>query len=193
VIRNGCLTPSAALGEIDRRRVNAEDAEAGSFGRGGRPEGTYMAARGTPAEPQNLEPIRTKLREAGLRSTPARMAVYRELSAASRPMTHAEVTDKLAGWGFDKATVFRNLTDLVEADLVSRTELGDHVWRFEIRDPNHPGGDQHPHFVCIECGSVQCLGDIDILAASRKRSKEIGRITEILIKGHCATCDAARA
>ncbi len=147
-----------------------------------------MAGRSTAQDNRSMEEVRTLLRDAGLRSTPARMAVYRELKGASRPMTHAEVTDNLAGWGFDKATVFRNLSDLVEAELVSRTELGDHVWRFEIRDPNHPGGDQHPHFVCVDCGDVQCLGDIDILAASKKRSKSIGRITEILIKGHCTNC-----
>jgi len=156
-------------------------------------ERDHMAGQPSAAETKTLDEVRTLLRDAGLRSTPARIAVYRELKQSRRPMTHAEVTDKLAGWGFDKATVFRNLSDLVEAELVSRTELGDHVWRFELRDPNHPGGEQHPHFVCVECGTVQCLGDIDILAASKKRSKSIGRITEILIKGHCTECDAGKA
>ena len=90
--------------------------------------------------------------------------------------------------GFDKATVFRNLTDLTEAGLVSRTELGDHVWRFEIRDPSAPHDEHHPHFVCVDCGSVTCLGDMEFTSASRKRSSEIGRITEILIKGYCSMC-----
>jgi Fur family transcriptional regulator, ferric uptake regulator len=137
-----------------------------------------------------VEEIRALLRSAGLRSTPARIRVFHLLRHAGAPLTHAEIADQLMPLGFDKATVFRNLTDMTEAELLSRTELGDHVWRFEIRDPDDPHAGQHPHFVCVECGSVTCLGDMEFTAASRRRSKQIGRITEILIKGHCATCEA---
>ncbi|SFH53829.1 Fur family transcriptional regulator [Planctomicrobium piriforme] len=136
-----------------------------------------------------IQQVRDILRAAGLRSTPARIAVLQELRATTSPLTHAELADKLVPFGFDKTTVFRNLTDLAEADIVRRTELGDHVWRFEFRDAAaHDDG--HPHFVCVECGSVTCLGDLEFTAASRKRSGEVGRITEILLKGHCSTCEA---
>jgi Fur family transcriptional regulator, ferric uptake regulator len=136
-----------------------------------------------------VEEIRALLRKAGLRSTPARIRVFHLLRQANSPLTHAEIAEQLMPLGFDKATVFRNLTDMTEAELLSRTELGDHVWRFELRDPEDPHAGQHPHFVCVECGSVTCLGDMEFTAASRKRSKQIGRITEILIKGHCTTCE----
>lgn len=152
-----------------------------------------MASRKRQANSQKVEVIRQLLRTAGLRVTPARIAVMQELQSATSPLTHAEVADKLMPLGFDKTTVFRNLTDLAEAQLISRTELGDHVWRFEISNPNDPGADRHPHFLCVDCGSVTCLGDMEFTAGSRKRSTEIGRITEILIKGHCVTCEAGRA
>lgn len=103
-------------------------------------------------------------------------------------MTHAELADELVPVGFDKATVFRNLTDLTEAELVSRTELGDRVWRFEVRDPNDPDEGRHPHFVCVECGQVHCLADVELDARTMKRIRELGRITEILLKGHCRSC-----
>ncbi len=54
-----------------------------------------------------------------------------------------------------------------------------------MRDPSDPEAGKHPHFVCVDCGSVTCLGDMEFTAASRRRSTQIGRITEILIKGHC--------
>lgn len=152
-----------------------------------------MASRKRQTNSQKVEVIRQLLRTAGLRVTPARIAVMQELQSATSPLTHAEVADKLMPLGFDKTTVFRNLTDLAEAQLISRTELGDHVWRFEISNPNDPGADRHPHFLCVDCGSVTCLGDMEFTAGSRKRSTEIGRITEILIKGHCVTCEAGRA
>lgn len=138
--------------------------------------------------PDQIQEIRLLLRRAGLRSTPARIAVMVELQAARKPMTHADLANMLVPRGFDKATVFRNLADLAEAELVRRTELGDHVWRFELRDPDDHA-DGHPHFVCVDCGAVSCLGEMEFTAASRRRSEEIGRITEILIKGHCTSCE----
>lgn len=140
--------------------------------------------------PGEVEEIRDLLRKSGIRATPARIAVMQELRAARSPLTHAEVAEKLVPLGFDKATVFRNLSDLTDVDLISRTELGDHVWRFETLDPDAPDGDKHPHFVCVECGSVTCLGDMEFTSSSTRRAKAIGRITEILIKGHCATCES---
>ncbi len=139
---------------------------------------------------RDLQEIRTLLRSAGLRSTPARIQVLKELRRAKAPMTHAELAEKLVPLGFDKATVFRNLSDLTEAEILHRAELGDHVWRFEMRNPDDAHAGSHPHFVCVDCGNVTCLDEMEFTAASRQRSAEIARITEILIKGHCSTCDA---
>ena len=90
--------------------------------------------------------------------------------------------------GIDKATVFRNLVDLVDAELLSRTELGDHVWRFEVRVSGADNNAQHPHFICLDCGGVTCLSDLDFDAPSRKAASRVGEIKEILIKGVCVDC-----
>ncbi|MDZ4688878.1 MAG: transcriptional repressor [Planctomycetaceae bacterium] len=134
--------------------------------------------------------IREFLSRAGLRTTAARLAVVRRLRHTKSPLSHAEVAEELVPLGFDKATVFRNLTDLVDAGLVSRTELGDHVWRFELRDAKHDESGQHPHFVCVDCGGVTCLHDVEMPKTAQKSWTKIGRVTEILLKGHCNTCAA---
>lgn len=141
-----------------------------------------------PTKLQSVAELRELVRSAGLRCTASRLAVLKRLQAASSPMTHAEIAESLAGQGFDKATVFRNLIDLTDADLLTRAELGDHVWRFEIRDPDDPAQGKHPHFVCIDCGSVTCLSDVTFDAATNRRARQVGRVTEILLKGHCKTC-----
>jgi Fur family ferric uptake transcriptional regulator len=130
------------------------------------------------------------IRAAGLRSTSARLAVLQHLRQAQSPITHAELAEELVPLGFDKATIFRNLTDLTEVDLVTRTELGDHVWRFEIRDPDDPHQGKHPHFVCVDCGKVTCFSDVTFGKSTQKRTEQVGRVTEILLKGHCHACDA---
>ncbi|WP_437229898.1 Fur family transcriptional regulator [Planctomicrobium sp. SH661] len=137
--------------------------------------------------PEEVEQAREVLRAAGLRSTPARILVLFELQLATSPLTHADLTERLVPAGFDKTTIFRNLNDLAEANLVRRTELGDHVWRFELKGSKRHQ-DDHPHFVCMDCGEVTCLSDVELTSASRKRSNEVGQVTEILLKGHCATC-----
>lgn len=139
---------------------------------------------------EEVAELRELIRGAGLRSTSARLAVLQHLRQAHSPITHAELAEELVPLGFDKATIFRNLADLTEADLVTRTELGDHVWRFEIRDPEDPHQGKHPHFVCVDCGKVTCFTDITFGKATQKRTEAIGRITEILLKGHCHECNA---
>ncbi len=147
-----------------------------------------MVAKFDRANVQEIDNIRSQIRKTGARATPARIAVLQLLQSASSPVTHADLSDRLVPLGFDKATVFRNLSDLTEAGLVSRTELGDHVWRFESVFPEHPQKSRHPHFVCTECGRVECLETMEFTALSKRKVRGIGRISEILLKGECSTC-----
>lgn len=135
-----------------------------------------------------FDSVRDEIRRKGLRATPARVTTLLTLRRATSPQTHAEVSDQVAHGGIDKATVFRNLNDLAEVGLVRRGVLGDHVWRFEaVRDVgDQPGG--HPHFLCVDCGTVSCLDDVRLTAGSLRRSAEVGEITEILLRGHCNDC-----
>ena len=128
------------------------------------------------------------LADRGLRTTAARLAVVHWLQKANSPATHAEIAADLVPKGIDKATVLRNLTDLVEAGLVTRKELGDHVWRFELRDESHPVGCEHAHFICVDCGRVTCLHQLEMSASVMKSLQEVGQVTEILVRGHCDEC-----
>jgi Fur family transcriptional regulator, ferric uptake regulator len=138
----------------------------------------------------NRDELRHRLRAAGLRTTTARLAVLEQLDAAASPVTHAELADVLAPEGFDRATIYRNLIDLSEAGLVSRTELGDHLWRFETRREGRDHAAHHPHFVCVTCGEVSCLADINVDISPSPGSKRsvIGELTEVLLKGRCERC-----
>ena len=135
-----------------------------------------------------VEVVQTVIREAGLRATPARVATLLLLRQSDSPLSHADVAQRVGSSGIDKATVFRNLNDLAEAGLLRRTELGDHVWRFEAILANEAGDRGHPHFVCIDCGSVTCLDDVQLTDGSRQQSEDVGEVTEILLRGHCNDC-----
>ena len=143
--------------------------------------------RSRPSDDQ-VAALQQLLRAAGLRSTTARIAVLQRLRTAKSPLSHAELADELTPLGLDKATVFRNLSDLTDAGLVVRTELGDHVWRFEVHDRKHGEKGKHPHFVCVTCGNVTCLGGVKLPPRLTSRGEEIGRVTEVLLRGYCKNC-----
>ena len=170
-------------------------------------------------EAGSIDALKGLVRGAGLRCTTARLAVLEHLLAATGPQTHAEVSDALDHRGFDRATIYRNLTELTEAKLVTRVDLGDHVWRFEAK--RHGGGDghghggDHPHFVCTSCGEVSCLDDVNVAitprpgakkpavgeggtsaakagkksAAAAGRRQGVPAVTEVLLKGTCENCE----
>jgi Fur family ferric uptake transcriptional regulator len=138
-----------------------------------------------------FDAARARLREAGLRCTAARLAVLDHVMTATGPKTHAEVAESLIDRGFDQATIYRNLTELTEAKIVSRVDLGDHVWRFELRrGHDHAAGEDHPHFLCTSCGEVSCLDDVNIAITPKPATKKSGirSVNEVLLKGQCENC-----
>jgi Fur family ferric uptake transcriptional regulator len=163
---------------------------------------------------ESIDAVKSLVRGAGLRCTAARLAVMQHMLMASGPVTHADVSESLADRGFDRATIYRNLTELTEAKLLTRVDLGDHVWRFEARRhrDGHGAGEDHPHFVCTSCGEVSCLDDVTVAISPRpgkppadgdgntgavkgaKKKSRAGRqtlpaVTEVLLKGTCENCE----
>jgi len=140
----------------------------------------------------SLDELRSAVRAVGLRATPSRLAVLELLRSSDTPMSHGDVADRLATQAWDRATIYRNLTDLAEAGLVRRTDVGDHVWRFEAVSEEHAGS-AHPHFVCTECGTVECLPELE-LAISRQASRAKPprsvkqRQVEVHVRGLCDAC-----
>jgi Fur family ferric uptake transcriptional regulator len=130
------------------------------------------------------------LRTASLRATAARVAVLKHLAAAGTPLSHAEVVEALQEAGFDQSTLFRCLTELSQANLVARLDLGDQVRRFELRDTTSEVELNHPHFMCVDCGELSCLSDftIQITPSRGPRREKLGVITEVLLRGHCGRC-----
>ena len=146
-----------------------------------------------PVKPPTLDELRTQLRDKGLRATASRVAVLEHLQHATTPVSHAELAAELSPRGWDRATIYRNLIDLTEVGLVRRTDVGDHLWRFELREEGaRHGTDEHPHFVCDACGDILCLPDESVqiqIKAARGAPRSLRRKgVQIQIKGRCDRC-----
>jgi Fur family transcriptional regulator, ferric uptake regulator len=138
---------------------------------------------------QSLDELRSAVRGKGLRATPSRLAVLELLRSSDTPMSHGDVADRLASQTWDRATIYRNLTDLAEAGLVRRTDVGDHVWRFEAVSAAHEVA-AHPHFVCTECGTVECLPELELSVRPRGKPPRAvkQRQVEVQLRGLCDAC-----
>lgn len=136
---------------------------------------------------KNVDHLRSALRTHGLRATPSRLAVLELVRASDAPMSHGDVADRLASHAWDRATIYRNLTDLVEVGLLRRTDVGDHVWRFEAVTDDHDSA--HPHFVCTECGAVECLPELELAIRRTKAPRALRqRQVEVHVRGLCDAC-----
>jgi Fur family transcriptional regulator, ferric uptake regulator len=140
------------------------------------------------ATKQGLDELRGAVRGSGLRATPSRLAVLELVRASDGPMSHGDVADRLASQAWDRATIYRNLTDLAEAGLLRRTDVGDHVWRFEAISATHAAA-AHPHFVCTECGIVECMPEIELAIRRAKAPRAVKqRQVEVHVRGLCDAC-----
>ena len=149
-----------------------------------------MSQRPKRRDEMTADSARTLLKTAGLRTTAPRVAVLKTLDGATQPLSHAELVAAMVDEVCDRATIYRNLMDLADAGVVTRTDLGDHVWRFELRRDGGTHTQEHPHLVCVDCGDVSCLPGVKvkIIAPAGNKVHTGGDDVEIQLKGHCERC-----
>lgn len=137
--------------------------------------------------------LRTLLKSHQMRVTTVRMAVLKTLHDHESPMTHEQIMESLASGSYDKASVWRLLSELAEKGLLRRMDLGDRVWRYELLDACRAVDASHAHFLCNQCGDVACLPPLEIrtrggeLPAALKRAEFTVRV-----EGVCGDCRTGR-
>jgi len=140
------------------------------------------------AKAEDIATLRAKLRAVELRVTQSRIAVLQTLQLASCPLTHAEVSERVADRGLERGGLYRTLVELAEVGLLTRLDVGDHAWRFEV---SHEGG--HIHFFCNDCQKISCLFGVSVEKALSPTAKTSikGTFSEVMLKGRCESCAAS--
>jgi len=133
------------------------------------------------------EEARRTLHDAGLRATAPRVAVFRLLRDASRPLSHAEVVERIGTDDWDAATLYRNLIKLDESGLARVASRVGGVTRFEAQGENAPAH-VHPHFACRDCGNVTCLHDATLSIPKDEAWREALLDADLQVVGQCPTC-----
>ena len=131
------------------------------------------------------------LHEAGLRRTPVRLDVLKMLSQDGQPLSAPQILERF-GDGVDKVTLYRTLHTLTQKKLLHRVRGDDQIWRYGMVDIKGVARHEHAHFVCDECGTVECLDDTPVPDKVAKRShvRPGYRVeySEVLVHGTCRGC-----
>ena len=123
----------------------------------------------------------------GIRPTANRLLVMQTLSEANRPLTLAELEDRLVT--LDKSSIFRALTLFRENHLIHAIENGDNTTAYELclSHDHTTDDDMHVHFFCERCHTTYCLNDILIPSVALPSDYHM-TTANYLIKGICPHC-----
>jgi Fur family ferric uptake transcriptional regulator len=131
-----------------------------------------------------------RLAAAGFRRGGARRAVIRLLGEQRCALSAVEIGAALEreDRAVSRASVYRILEELEQAELVSRIEVGQGVVRYE---PVRHGLGHHHHMVCDRCGRLYPFADEGLERELRRVSEHVAlRVAEheVILHGACERC-----
>lgn len=128
------------------------------------------------------------LEDAGLRITEQRRQIVAAIGRRDGGFTAEGLAAELASEseGVGRATVYRTLKLLVEADIICKLALPDGTPMYSPSRVEH-----HHHSVCTSCGAVEEFRDTTVERVLRSLTREIageiiGHRMEVFIR--CASC-----
>lgn len=131
--------------------------------------------------------MRGLIRAAGGRVTRPRILALKALHEAGRIVSHADLHRRLPR--LDRVSLYRALGWLAEHHLAHLVADADGVRRYGPSLPQEVQG--HPHFHCTRCGMTACLAQVDNPRIRLPGGFTSGEV-EVLVKGLCQGCSAAR-
>ncbi|WP_457677938.1 Fur family transcriptional regulator [Thermovibrio sp.] len=133
---------------------------------------------------EKVEEFKRKIRASGLKITPQRLAVYKEIASRQDHPSAEELYERLKDKieGISLTTVYRTLSNLEKAGLVQRVPTLKDKVRYDARV------EPHSHFVCIKCGKI-----LDLEVVPEVNAKEIEKLGEpvsctLMCYGICREC-----
>ena len=133
-----------------------------------------------------MEELEQILSEHGVKATANRLLVLKALAESQRPLTMAELEDKIDS--IDKSGIFRTLTLFNEHYLLHQIDDGCEGVRYELcHATGEVDDDRHVHFHCEACHRTFCFEDIPVPAIDLPDGF-IAETANFMIKGICPEC-----
>ena len=136
----------------------------------------------------DVEGVRHLLDVNGLKFTPQRYSLVLFLMKNAGHPTAVDIFEGVNRLDprSSRATVYRNLRDLVDAGLVREVAVEGRSARFDLK------GVQHHHFICDRCGTVENMDWFDVpMPPTPLTGKRVVREYELILRGLCDACASA--
>ncbi len=130
---------------------------------------------------------RTMLKAAKLYCTECRVAILKVLAKAARPLSRAQIAQRLGKKHFDKVTIYRTLASLLKVGLVHKAFMAKRAWHFELAH-KCTESQCHPHFTCTSCGSTHCLTEMSPPMAKSPHKGFVIHRQQVRLEGLCPAC-----
>jgi Fe2+ or Zn2+ uptake regulation protein len=138
----------------------------------------------------DLQAVRLRLRDRGMRLSRLKRAVLTELAAARVPLDAEELAVRVEGEN-DPSPVYRCLASLEEAGVVCHLYMDDSSRRWNISEDF---GGHHDYVVCAGCSAVEPLPDCALSEAVTDQVSNRGFLVldhHVVITGLCGKCQKA--
>ena len=135
--------------------------------------------------------LKALLRNAGLRATGPRLAVYAAVAKQGAPVSHSHLVKHMEGEDLDSATIYRNLVKLTEVGLLKVVSRANGMARYAHADSEEHLAHEHAHFVCSDCDTVSCLPE-DALPRPQGDGRWSASLAaaQTVVQGTCPDCRA---
>ncbi|MEW5920886.1 MAG: Fur family transcriptional regulator [Bacillota bacterium] len=127
------------------------------------------------------------LSQAGLKRTPGRIAMINLLLSSPHPLSQQEIARRLEKVQINGVSIYRSLHAFLQTGIAHRVESGDRTWRFAICGCGSRGH-CHPHFICRQCGKVECLSGFKMPEPEELQPGYVVEEQEVYLRGLCAGC-----
>ena len=129
------------------------------------------------------------LENTGLKKTSGRIAILNCLLKEKNPLSQQEIAEKLREFKINEASIYRALEAFDRTGIVHRVEGLDKTWRFAVSSRTLEKG-YHPHFICVDCGRVECFRELEIPRLRLNNSNYVIKSQEMILKGSCEKCSS---
>ena len=120
-----------------------------------------------------------------LKRTSCREGIIEVMMSATQALSENEIRDRLPGQ-YDRSTFYRSFKTLQEFNILHKIVVDNQLVKYAL-DNSVTHKNEHPHFYCNRCHTVQCL-ESPTVQKFQLPEGFTGIETEIIIKGICAYC-----
>lgn len=118
-----------------------------------------------------MSEVLSSLKSMGLRSSKTRQAMLKIFYSTHGPIDATVLLDKLP---VNKTTIYREITTLIQAGILSEIDFGDGRKRYELASLSH-----HHHLICTKCKTVEEYSvETDLTAEERRIQKQFAFIVK---------------